>query len=74
MFLTMAVSVAIRKSISTSQIAAGNVMLAKGDWNEALIEEMMYFPNSEFKDQVDALSGAFRMLAGGGIKIAKAVF
>ena len=65
---------AVRADPFASQIAAGNVMMAKGDWNEAMIEEMMYFPNSEFKDQVDALSGAFNLIAGGGIKVAKAVF
>lgn len=46
-----------------SQVGAGNVYCLKRDWTADLIEEMTYFPNSRYKDQVDALSGAFNRLA-----------
>lgn len=45
------------------QVNAGNVKLAKGDWNQAYIDELRFFPRSKFKDQVDASSGAFNILA-----------
>lgn len=52
-----------------SQVGAGNVYMLEGDWNDALIEELKYFPHSKYKDQVDALSGAFKRLARPRIKI-----
>lgn len=64
---------AVRADPLASQCNAGNVYLKKGDWNEDLLEEMMYFPNSEYKDQVDACGGAFRMLTSGTNKIARAI-
>ena len=44
------------------QVNNGNVILIKGDWNLTFKEELELFPNSTFKDQVDACSGAFNML------------
>ena len=41
------------------QVKAGNVLLVKGAWNKDYIEELKYFPNSRWMDQVDASSGAF---------------
>ena len=46
-----------------SQFNAGNVRLVRGPWNEALIHELRNFPNSTFKDQVDALSRAYMEVA-----------
>lgn len=46
-----------------SQVEAGKVYMVRGDWNAELIEEMRNFPNSSFKDQVDALSRAFARVA-----------
>jgi hypothetical protein len=43
---------------------AGNLDILEADWNEAFIEEATNFPASKFKDQVDALSGAFNRLIG----------
>lgn len=40
----------------------GDVMLLHGDWNEEFKKEHEYFPNSTYKDQVDAASGAFARL------------
>jgi len=45
------------------QVNNGNVMLLQGAWNNALIEEYRFFPFSTYKDQVDAGSGAFNILA-----------
>jgi len=45
------------------QVNGSNVHLAIGAWNHSYIEELKYFPHSKNKDQVDASSGAFAMLA-----------
>jgi len=45
-----------------TQAEAGNLFIVEGDWNEAFINELTTFPGSKFKDQVDALSGAYSML------------
>ena len=44
------------------QVNWGNVMLLQADWNKAFIDECRFFPFGTFKDQVDAASGAHRML------------
>ena len=44
------------------QFNNGNVALVRGDWNRDFLDELMYFPNSRFKDQVDSSAGAFNML------------
>lgn len=45
-----------------SQAEAGNVKLLRAPWNEAFLDEIELFPNSDFKDQVDAASRAFARL------------
>ncbi|MEA3223655.1 MAG: phage terminase large subunit [Thermodesulfobacteriota bacterium] len=45
------------------QVNNGNVHLLQGEWNHELIEEYRFFPFSTYKDQVDAGSGAFNILA-----------
>lgn len=42
-----------------SMVNSGMVRLVNGDWNAALLNEMRNFPNSMYKDQVDALSRAY---------------
>ncbi|QAU22584.1 terminase [Dyella sp. M7H15-1] len=42
-----------------AQINVGNVLMLRGPWNDALINEMRLFPNGAHDDQVDALSRAF---------------
>lgn len=44
------------------QVNYGNVMLMQADWNKAFINELRFFPYGTFKDQVDACSGAFKLL------------
>jgi predicted phage terminase large subunit-like protein len=46
-----------------AQVEAGNLLLARADWNGALLEELREFPYGRKDDQVDALSRAFTMLA-----------
>ncbi len=45
-----------------AQINVGNVLMLRGPWNDALINEMRMFPNGANDDQVDALSRAFSEL------------
>lgn len=40
---------------------AGKLKLLKAPWNRAFIEELAIFPNGSTNDQVDALSGAYKM-------------
>lgn len=46
-----------------SMANTGLVRMVRGDWNSALIDEMRNFPGSAYKDQVDALSRAFKPIA-----------
>lgn len=43
----------------SSQAEAGNVYYLKGDWNAAFFDEITNFPNSTYKDQVDACTRAY---------------
>jgi predicted phage terminase large subunit-like protein len=44
------------------QAEIGNLFLVHGEWNAAFLDELTLFPGSKYKDQVDALSGAFARL------------
>jgi predicted phage terminase large subunit-like protein len=46
-----------------AQVEAGNIILLRGEWNAAFITEHQYFPDGQYKDQVDAAAGAFNKLA-----------
>ncbi|QDP54853.1 MAG: putative terminase large subunit [Prokaryotic dsDNA virus sp.] len=46
-----------------SQVGGGNVYLVRGAWTDTYVTELQFFPNSKFKDQVDASSGAFNRIA-----------
>jgi predicted phage terminase large subunit-like protein len=49
-----------------AQWQAGNVdLLISKEWNESLINQYVNFPESKFKDMVDAGSAAFNELEGG---------
>lgn len=43
----------------SAQQQAGNVIMVRGAWNKAFLDEHDYFPNGPYKDQVDASAGAF---------------
>ena len=47
-----------------AQVQGGNVMLVRGDWNRAFMDEHEMFPNGKYKDQVDAAAAAFARIAG----------
>ena len=55
---------ATRAGPFAGQVNAGNVKMLRGAWNREYNSELRYFPNSKYKDQVDASSGAFNKLAG----------
>lgn len=42
-----------------AQVNVGNVLMLRGSWNAALIDEMRSFPNGAHDDQIDGLSRAF---------------
>lgn len=44
------------------QVNNGNVMIRAGLWNSDFLKELELFPNSRYKDQTDAASGAFNRL------------
>lgn len=46
-----------------SQAQAGNIKIIRDvTWNDTFLNELETFPNGRYKDQVDALSGAFAVL------------
>jgi predicted phage terminase large subunit-like protein len=53
-----------------SQINAGNMLMLRGAWNQALIDEMRTFPAGRYDDQVDAASRAFNGL----LRLAAGIF
>lgn len=46
-----------------SQVGAGKVKILNRPWLREFIQEIRFFPNSKYKDQVDAVSAAFNRLA-----------
>lgn len=51
------------------QVNAGSVHMLNREWSHEYMQELAYFPSSRFKDQVDASSGAFAMLAAPAVAI-----
>jgi len=56
----------LRAEPFASQVNGENVILVEADWNQAYIDELRYFDRGKYKDQVDASSGAFNVIAGKG--------
>ena len=52
----------VRADPFAAQVQAGNVRLVNGPWVRAFLEEAECFPNSRYKDQIDAAAGAFMRL------------
>lgn len=55
----------LRADTMSQQVNNGNFYIPTnaGEWVNAFLEEMMYFPFSKYDDQIDAASGAFTLLA-----------
>jgi predicted phage terminase large subunit-like protein len=60
---------ALRAEPFSDQVNCGNVSMVRAEWNKDLVSEMTYFPFSKYKDQIDALSGAFNAMTKKKIKI-----
>jgi predicted phage terminase large subunit-like protein len=45
------------------QVNVGNVAILNGVWNQVFLDELKFFPDGPYKDQVDAASAAFNKLA-----------
>jgi predicted phage terminase large subunit-like protein len=61
----------------TARAEAGQLLVCRGAWNGAFFDEVCAFPSVRHDDQVDALSGAYAVLAQDGarghIRIRKAI-
>jgi predicted phage terminase large subunit-like protein len=62
---------AFRADPLSVQVNNGNIKLRTAIWNRDYVEEFSLFPNSTYKDQVDATSGAFNYLVTK--KVARAI-
>lgn len=51
-----------RAEVVAAQWQAGNFDIVAGDWNDMYLSQLESFPQSKFKDMVDATSAAFREL------------
>jgi len=47
------------------QVNYGNVYIVRGEWNQAFIDEMRFFPLSTYKDQIDAAAAGVNYLVDG---------
>lgn len=56
------VNKALRADPFSVQVNARNVTMKKAEWNFDFLNELKFFPNSTYKDQTDASSGAFTVL------------
>ncbi|UDQ98950.1 phage terminase large subunit [Lentisphaerota bacterium WC36G] len=50
-----------RASILEAPLEAGNVFMARGHWNAAVIDQLQQFPAGDHDDHVDSISGAVHM-------------
>lgn len=53
----------LRAEPYAAQVQGGNLMLVRGEWNRAFMDEHEMFPNGKYRDQVDAAGAAFAGLA-----------
>jgi len=52
----------VRATPAAAQAEAGNFFLVRAPWNDNFINELVVFPNGQFKDQTDALSRMYSNL------------
>lgn len=62
----------VRAQPFAAQWQAGNVNVVTDHWTQAYIDELAYFPNGRYDDQVDGSSGGFNKLALAGLPFAVA--
>jgi predicted phage terminase large subunit-like protein len=55
----------VRMEPVSSQMEAGNVFILNRKWTWEFTDELLMWPNGTFKDQGDALTGAFRKCTSG---------
>lgn len=53
----------------SAAVESGNFFLVEGHWNDEFVDECELFPAGPHDDQVDAVSGAFKMLTTGRARI-----
>jgi len=61
----------VRAGPCADQVNGGNVWMVEANWNKPCLDEMRYFPASKYKDQIDAMSGAFNKLSEGVMKVGR---
>ena len=54
---------ALRADPFSVQVNNGNVYMVPAEWNQDFLNELAFFPNSTFKDQTDACSLSFAVVA-----------
>jgi predicted phage terminase large subunit-like protein len=54
---------AVRAEPYAAQVQAGNVLVVRGAWTQAFLDEHAAFPVGRAKDQVDAAAAAFNLIA-----------
>lgn len=59
----------VRAEPYAAQVNGNNVRVVEAPWNKPYEDELRHFPNSKYKDQVDASSGAFLMLRRRKIRV-----
>lgn len=67
----------MRASVWGSRLQDGVILMVRGEWNSALVDEMDVFPNGEHDDQVDAVSGGYAYLvskASGRVEYAPSIW
>ena len=53
----------MRAAVWGTRLEDGLIYAVRGEWTQALLDEMDAFPNGEHDDQIDAISGAMKYLA-----------
>ncbi len=54
---------AVRAEPYAAQVQAGNVLVVRGGWTQAFLDEHAAFPVGRTKDQVDAAAAAFNLIS-----------
>lgn len=52
----------MRASMWGSRLEDGIIFCVRGEWNQEFFDQMDFFPNAEHDDDIDAVSGAWKLL------------